>query len=231
MYEIETHNEELVAQLNDSVCFNEYRAPFDNYHTGLVPRILGNRFIGMGNLVYGRKPSYRKFRAIEVIARVPYHSWESAAYTFLTLFYANEVRAIKLSKIAMFARVAQDNETMHVVVVTALAKAENGGGFVAHTLVPVVFAFIYFWIVYLLYLLSPRAALELNYHFEQHAFDQYNEFITEHEEELKRKTVTSAFLDWYGRKAVNQYELFRSIRNDELIHRNRSIREIGMHTR
>ena len=72
---------------------------------------------------------------------------------------------------------------------------------------------------------------ELNYHFEQHAFDQYNEFITEHEEELKRKTVTSAFLDWYGRKAVNQYELFRSIRNDELIHRNRSIREIGMHTR
>jgi hypothetical protein len=165
-----------------------------------------------------------------VIARVPYHSWEGAAYTFLTLFYGNEHKAIKLSDIAMFARVAQDNETMHVVVITQIAREESRGNFFLHTLVPVVFAFFYFWVVYFLYLISPKAVLELNYLFEQHAFEQYGCFIDDYEKELKEKKVESKFLEWYGRKVKNQYEFFRSVRNDELVHRNRSIRELEMHT-
>jgi ubiquinol oxidase len=31
------------------------------------------------DLVYGRAASLRKFRALEVLARVPYHAWERAA--------------------------------------------------------------------------------------------------------------------------------------------------------
>lgn len=222
--------ESLVAQLNDPLQLEEYKKPYDHYKPGLFPRILGSFLVGAGNLVYGEKPSYMKFRAVEVIARVPYHSWASAAYTLLTMFYSNEQKALKLSHITMFTRLAQDNETMHVVVVSQLARKEARGSVIIHTVIPMFFAFFYFWMSYLLYLINPKYGLELNYLFEQHAFDQYSRFLQTCGDELKRKPIASAFLEWYGRNPKNQYEFFQSVRNDEIIHRNRSIREIELNS-
>lgn len=221
--------EALITELNDDAQREAYKKPYDNYVPSPAPRILGNLLVACGNLLYGEKPSYHKFRAVEVIARVPYHSWASAAYTLLTLFYASEERAMKLTAVSQFARLAQDNETMHVVVVSHLARREHGVSVLRHTLIPLLFAFFYFWASYLLYLINPRYALELNYMFESHAFDQYGRFLKENEEALKHKTVQSEFLAWYGRHPKNQYEFFQSVRNDELVHRNRSIREIKLH--
>lgn len=218
--------EALNKTLNDPAALEEYKQPFDNYPISQVPRFLGNFLVWCGNAVYGEKPSYLKFRAVEVIARVPYHSWSSAAYTLLTLFYANEHKAIKYSSDAAYARLAADNETMHVVVISHLAGAEDKAGVIRHTLIPMLFAFGYFWMSYFMYLVNPRYSYELNYMFEQHAFDQYHEFLQEHGEALKDKRVSSEFLAWYGRYPRNQYEFFMSVRNDELIHRNTSIREI-----
>ena len=79
---------------------------------------------------------------------------------------------------------------------------------------------------YLLYLLKPRWSYELNYLFESHAFEQYSIFLNRYGERLKEKTIESNFLKWYGRTPANQYEFFRSIRNDEIIHRNESIEEV-----
>jgi hypothetical protein len=78
---------------------------------------------------------------------------------------------------------------------------------------------------------SHKAALELNYLFESHAYQQYSEFLEQEGESLKQKTLVSDFLDFYGRNVKNEYEFFESVRNDELIHRNRSIREIASHRR
>lgn len=219
----------LIEELNDPQQRAEYRAPYDGYRPSFMPRMLGGFLVFCGNLVYGEAPSYLKFRAVEVIARVPYHSWASAAYTLLTFCYRSEARAMRLSTISRFARLAHDNETMHVVVVSHLAESEQRAGFFRHTLVPMVFAFFYFWASYILYLINPRYSLELNYLFEEHAFEQYDRFLTEHEDELKSKSVGSEFLTWYGRHPISQYEFFESVRNDELVHRNRSIREIGLH--
>ena len=63
--------------------------------------------------------------------------------------------------------------------------------------------------------------------FEQHAFEQYDLFLKQNEQELKNKKVESKFLEWYGRFPENQYEFFMSVRNDEIIHRNTSIQEIS----
>ena len=82
---------------------------------------------------------------------------------------------------------------------------------------------------YILYLLNPRWSLETNYLFEQHAFDQYSLFLTQNEAALKSKSIEGEFLAWYGRHPRSQYEFFRSVRNDELVHRNRSVREISLH--
>ena len=222
-------HELLIESLNDEATLKSYKEPLDTYRPSLLPRLLGGMLIWCGNIVYGRSPSYLKFRAVEVIARVPYHSWASAAFTLLTLFYSDEKRALKLSTIARFAHFASDNETMHVVVISALAHKEHHAGIIRHTLIPLFFAFFYFWMSYILYLLNPRWSLETNYLFEQHAFDQYSLFLTQNEAALKSKSIESEFLAWYGRHPRSQYEFFRSVRNDELVHRNRSVREISLH--
>ena len=111
-------HELLVESLNDEATLKSYKEPLDTYRPSLLPRLLGGILVWCGNVIYGKKPSYLKFRAVEVIARVPYHSWASAAFTLLTLFYSDEKRALRLSTVARFARFASDNETMHVVVIS-----------------------------------------------------------------------------------------------------------------
>lgn len=225
----DTDLEALNQALNDEVALAEYKQPLDDYKVAALPRFLGKTLVWCGNLVYGKEPSYLKFRAVEVIARVPYQSWSSAAYTMLTLFYANEEKAMALSKATKYARIANDNETMHVVVITQMAREEERAGVIRHTLIPMFFAFFYFWWSYVLYLINPRYSYELNYMFENHAFEQYSRFLEKRGEELKKKPVMSEFLTWYGRHPRSQYEFFQSIRNDEIIHRNTSIKEIDEH--
>jgi len=226
----DTDLEALNQALNDPQALAEYKRPYDDYKPSGLPRFLGSWLVILGNTFYGHEPSYLKFRAVEVIARVPYHSWASAAYTMLTATYTDEKKAMRLSNVAKYSRVAQDNETMHVVVISQIAKKEGErAGFFLHTLMPMLFAFFYFWWSYLLYLVNPRYSYELNYIFENHAFEQYSRFLETQGETLKGKSVDSEFLVWYGRNPRNQYEFFQSIRNDEIIHRNTSIKEIEGH--
>lgn len=223
--------EALVKTLNDPALRAEYARPFDDYRPGFIARFLGNILVTSGNLVYGKHPSYAKFKAVEVIARIPYQSWEVASYTLLTALYSNEKKAMELCKTNAFARMSQDNETMHVVVISQIVCRRHEQGFFRHTLIPLVFAFFYFCATFLLYVFSRKSSLELNYLFECHAYAQYSEFVEREAERLKHTLVTSEFLEFYGRHVHTEYELFESIRNDELIHRNRSIREIHDYTK
>ena len=222
-----SEHERLNEALNDPTVLAEYAASCGSYRPGVLPHLLGGILVGMGNIVYGKEPTYLKFRAIEIIARVPYFSWVAAMYTLMTLFFTDERKAMKFARVSHFARMAQDNETMHVVVISKLALAVNHrAGVIRHTIIPMLFAFGYYWASYLLYFVKRRWALELNYIFENHAYEQYSEFLTRYEHELKHVYVDSEFLDWYGRNPRSQYEFFRSVRNDELIHRNASLHEI-----
>lgn len=218
--------EALNTKLNDPEQLRAYKEAYDGYSTRFLPRLIGGIFVRCGNAVYGSEPSYLKFRSVEVVARVPYQSWSSVIYTLLTIFYTNERKALKLSQITRFAGIAEDNETMHLIVISHLAVAEKKAGLIRHTLMPMFFAFFYFWVSYILYLICPLWSFELNYLFEQDAFEQYSRFLDLYSEELKKKPVDSKFLIWYGRNPQNQYEFFRSVRNDEIIHRNQSICEI-----
>jgi hypothetical protein len=215
-------HEQLVAALNDEQAVKDYKAAYDSFRPGVVPRILGGILVELGNLFYGKKPSYGKFKSIEVIARIPYQSWEVASYMLLTSFYSDEQKAIKLAKTSEFSRSSQDNETMHVVVIAQLAKKHGQDSLFLHTLVPLVFSFFYALASFILYLVSPKSALELNYLFEDHAFAQYDLFIKEHAEVLSKEPMTVEFLNFYGRYPRSEEEFFRSVRNDEIVHRNRS---------
>lgn len=229
MQEEHEEHEALNEKLCDPKLRAEYACTYDDYRPIWIARVIGGFFVNSGNLLYGRKPSYQKFKALEVIARIPYQSWEVASYTLLTGFYSNEKKAIELAKTSAFSRMAQDNETLHVVLMSQIVQRLKCESFFRHTLIPLVFAFFYFWALYLLYMFSRRASLELNYMFENHAYHQYDEFLREHEARLRVTNFMSDFLDFYGRSVRSEYELFESIRNDELIHRNRSIRELEAH--
>lgn len=215
-------HEALLRTLEDQKILEEYKRSYDDYTVGIIPKILGSILVGAGNLVYGREPSYGKFKAVEVIARIPYQSWEVASYTLLTMFYANEKKAIALSRLSAFSRVSQDNETMHVVVLSQLAKRYGEDGWLRHTLIPLLFSFFYAAASFLLYLFSAKSALQLNYLFEDHAYAQYSKFVEHNTEALKDRHVLIDFLDFYGRNPQSEYDLFVSIRNDEIIHRNES---------
>lgn len=226
MDEEKREHEALVRELNNEEVREEYAKPYNDYKVGPIAGFLGWVLVASGNLVYGKKPSYTKFKAVEVIARIPYQSWEVATYTLLTALYSNEKKAIELSKDAEFTRIAQDNETMHVVVISQIVCNLGKQGFFRHILIPIVFAFFYFWTLYILYLLSPKSSMELNYLFESHAYKQYGEFLKNEGDRLRATPICSDYLEFYGRNVNNEYELFESIRNDELVHRNRSIRHI-----
>lgn len=215
-------HEALLKSLEDTQMLDEYKKSYDNYPVGIIPKILGTLLVTCGNLVYGHDPSYGKFKAVEVIARIPYQSWEVASYMLLTMFYSNEKKAIELSKTSRFGRGSQDNETMHVVVLSQLAKKYGEDGLIRHTLIPLLFSFFYATASFILYLFSPKSALQLNYLFEDHAFSQYSRFVESHTEELKDRPILSDFLEFYGRHVKSEYELFVSIKNDEIIHRNMS---------
>lgn len=213
-------HEELVTTLQNEETLLEYKQAYDNFSVGAVPRALGKILVKFGDIVYGTEPSYGKFKSLEVIARIPYQSWEVMSYMLLTMFYSNEKKAIELSRTSRFSRASQDNETMHVVVMSKLAKQYGEDSLVKHTLVPLLFSFFYFVASCLLYLFSPRAALELNYLFESHAFSQYTRFIEKSGDALKTKHACIDFIEFYGRHVKSEYELFMSIRSDEIIHRN-----------
>lgn len=190
--------EQLNKALNDESTLRIYEKEFENYKVAWLPKVLGLFLVYAGNMVYGKKPSLLKFRSVEVIARIPYHSWVSASFTLMTLFFSNEKKALIYSSVAEFSHFAEENETMHVVVISYLAKQEGEVGFFKFTFIPMMFSFFYFWMSYVLYLMNPKYSYELNYMFENHAFDQYSKFLKQNENDLKTKRVESKFLQWYG---------------------------------
>ncbi len=222
---IQSH-EKQARLLNDPQARQETLQKYANYRVSFIPWLLGKSLVIAGNLLYGRKPSYTKFRAIEIIARIPYQSWEVFSYCAQTVFFSDESRAIRLANISEFARVAQDNETMHVVVISQLMREHGDTRLMRTTLLPMIGSFVYFYFSFILYLLNKRYSFELNYMFEQHAYEQYQRFLEENETTLKETVIHSHFLKFYGRNVANEYEFFELVRNDELLHRNASVEHI-----
>ncbi len=219
-------HEALLQQLQDGNKLKIYKEAYDGLPTGFFPRFFARILFGSMDLVYGKKPHLAKFKVLEVIARVPYQSWEFVNYLITTHFYMNEHKAIECALRGDEGKFAQDNETMHVVVISQICKQEKVGNWVMHTLAPVLVSYVYFMISTLLYFFDRRHSYQLNYLFENHAYNEYEKFIREHSETLKQKPARCAFLDFYGRECANQLELFESIKNDEIIHRNESAVEM-----
>src|SRR5688500_12839239 len=73
---------------------------------GMPARVL---FLAM-DLLYGKGRSLEKFKVLEIVARVPYQSWEVVSYIAITHMYPDKAFAKEMFDRVKLARDAQDNE-------------------------------------------------------------------------------------------------------------------------
>lgn len=189
---------------------------------GLLARAL---FFGM-DLVYGRARTLSKFKVLEVIARVPYQAWEHVAYIAMTHTYSSPGFARRVFEFVRESRHQQDNEQWHLLILEELAHAKGlSEGFLLYRVAPQVVAFAYYHVSWLLYVVDPRLAYELNADFEDHAEHEYMEFVRENPA-LETEPFVSDFKADYGDYATLA-DVFRRIGLDEREHKDESLRRMA----
>lgn len=188
---------------------------------GLLAQML---FVGM-DLVYGRTRTLSKFKVLEVIARVPYQSWEHVAYIAMTHTYTKPNFAKRIFEFVRESRQQQDNEQWHLLILEEMVQKKGiKESFLLYRIVPQIVAFFYYHISWILYVVKPALSYSLNADFEDHAEHEYMEFVKEHSE-LENEPFDSDFKESYG-DFRNVAELFRRIGLDERIHKEESLNRI-----
>ena len=189
---------------------------------GLLARAL---FLGM-DVFYGRKRTLSKFKVLEVVARVPYQSWEHVAYIAMTHTHAEPHLARRIFEFVSESRHQQDNEQWHLLILVEMT-AQQGlkEGLLRYRLIPQLLAFFYYHVTWLLYVIKPGLSYELNAHFEDHAEHEYMEFVRDNPH-LETTPFASDFEKDYGAFA-SQADLFRQIGLDERQHKLESIERMG----
>jgi ubiquinol oxidase len=190
-------------------------------HYGLLGRML---FATM-DLFYGKKRTLSKFKVLEVIARVPYQSWEHVAYIAMTHTYAKPGFARRIFEFVKESRAQQDNEQWHLLILEEMMQKKNlKENFFWYRIVPQFIAFFYYHVSWLLYVIKPAKSYALNADFEDHAEHEYMEFVKENPQ-FSNEPFESEFKNDYG-DFKNIADLFRNIGLDERIHKEESLERI-----
>lgn len=207
-------SEELLKEQNKTL--SSPRRPY-----GLLASFL---FLFM-DLFYGKARSFSKFKVLEVIARVPYQSWEHVAYIAMTQTYGKPHFARRIFEFVRESRHQQDNEQWHLLILEELVQnrkiAEN---FFLHRVLPQLMAFFYYHVSWLLYVIHPAWSYALNADFEDHAEHEYMEYAKENPS-FENEPFESDFNDDYG-YFRSLADLFRRIGLDERLHKEESVQRI-----
>ena len=185
---------------------------------GFLARLL---FITM-DLVYGRKRTLSKFKVLELIARVPYQTWEHVAYVAVTHIHRQPRFARRVFEFVREARAQQDNEQWHLLILEEAVQRQGiEEGFLRYRVVPQLIAFFYYHVSWLLYVINPRRSYALNADFEDHAEHEYMLFVQEHPA-LESQPFVSDFRQDYG-AFRSMADLLRRIGLDEREHKDESL--------
>jgi ubiquinol oxidase len=184
---------------------------------GLLARLL---FVSM-DVFYSRNKSLRKFKVLEVVARVPYQAWESVAYIALTHTYRTPAFARRIFDFVEEARQQQDNEQWHLLIIEELLMRKGiRQGFIRFRLIPQVMALTFYYVSWLLYVIRPSLSYRLNADFEDHAEHEYMEFVRDNPE-FEAEPWQSDFKQEYGDHKTLA-DLLRQIGLDERHHKEQS---------
>lgn len=171
------------------------------------------------DLVYGADQSLEKFRVLEVVARVPYQAWESIAYVAMTHTSKNADFARRVYDRARVARIEQDNEQWHLLILEELT-ADQRRTWLRGRIIPQLLAVAYYQVSWLLFVVRPTWSYRLNADFEDHAAHEYARLVADHPS-WEEEPFASAFENEYG-TYDSLADVFRQICHDETIHREES---------
>jgi ubiquinol oxidase len=189
---------------------------------GLATRLL---IKGM-DPVYDRSGGFAKYQVLEVVARVPYQSWERIAYLAISRVHRDVGLARRIHERIEESRDQQDNEEWHLLIMSELAAREGSGqGWLRYRLLPLVVATVYYLLSWLLFLIDPAASYRLNADFEDHAEHEYMAFVAAHPE-LATQPWDCPEAAGYGRFA-SVADLVRQIGCDERQHKDESLARLA----
>jgi hypothetical protein len=173
------------------------------------------------DLITGRTITLPKVKLIEILASIPYRSWETRQYARMTRHYRDRALVHEARKIMEWAREAQDNEYWHLLVVNEKMK-EDGirDSWYLFQPIPLLMVGFYAVLMHVLALISIRRAFLFNAEFEDHAEHVYARFVEEHPE-WERQSVNNEQVKERG-ALPTWADVFRRIGLDERDHMNMS---------
>ncbi|HEY6010160.1 MAG TPA: hypothetical protein VIX18_01715 [Nitrospirota bacterium] len=178
-------------------------------------------FFRMIDLIAGKMITLPKVKLIEILASIPYRSWETRQYARMTRQYQDRALVREARKITEWAREAQDSEYWHLLVVNEKMN-EDGirDSWYLFPPIPLLMTSGYAALTHLMAWLSIRSAFLFNAEFEDHAEHVYAQFVQEHPE-WEQQAANSELVKERG-TLVTWADVFRRIGLDERDHMNRS---------
>jgi hypothetical protein len=172
--------------------------------------------------IYGKARTLSKFKVLELVARVPYQSWEQVAYIAITHTQKRTDLARRIFERVAESRAQQDNEQWHLLILEErIANKGARESWTRYTVVPQLLAFVYYQLSWLLFTIRPAWSYLLNADFEDHAEHEYALLVTEHPE-WEDEPFESAFAENYA-PVSTVADLFRQISYDERVHKDESL--------
>jgi hypothetical protein len=188
---------------------------------GIPARILFATF----DVLYGKQRTMSKLKVLELVARVPYQSWEQVAYIAITHVHSRAGQARRIFDRVQESREQQDNEQWHLLILQDLiARSGTRESRLYYFWIPQAIALVYYQLSWLLYVLKPSWSYRLNADFEDHAEHEYMQFVAEHPgwETTPYDSALTADYGSFGSLA----DLFRQIGHDERVHKDDSLRRM-----
>jgi len=173
------------------------------------------------DLLYGRGRTLSKFRVLEIVARVPYQTWETRTYKQISRAHRDPLRIRALWGRVLEFRAQQDNEQWHLMILDELvADSRRNESKVWYDVLPRLIAAGYWHFASLLYAIRPAWSHRLNADFEDHAEHEYALLVAENPL-FEITDYTSTMCAGYGRFA-SLADVFRQIGHDERMHKQES---------
>jgi ubiquinol oxidase len=140
------------------------------------------------DVVFEGRYVFSRFFLLETVARMPYMTYITMLHLYETLGFWRSSSDVKRVHFA-----EEWNEFHHLLVMESLGGDQAWFvRFIAqHS------AIVYFWILSLLFAMSPSLSYKFSEMLETHAVDTYGQFIDENEEALKKLPPSLAALDYY----------------------------------
>lgn len=172
------------------------------------------------DLFTGRGVTLAKAKLLEMLACVPYRSWENRQYGRLTARYRERDLVREAERIVAWGREAQDNEYWHLLVLDEKMRSEGlADPWYLAWPIPWLMVTSYGLMTWAMSRIAIRRAFLFNAEFEDHAEHVYAQFVQEHPE-WESQALGDDLAGSTG--AATWADLFRRIGLDERDHRNRS---------